>query len=232
VAYNQFSFWILIVAEAVFAFRMTKGIYTGKVSEGRRTYARFEEPVDYWWTVVYSGTGLLVLAWLLTRPEQQYRASVMPTVLLFMIALPCLFRLARGLQTASISIFGSTYHRRSAGGRYAATLLCYAAAVAIAVGGALIPWELRTEERFGAVVKPVVQAVRLQLAAHQSLPFRKVRVDTQSRLVCGEVIVEGRAHRFHGRAVGDAGQILLEGQHPDFEALHARACSTNGYVPR
>lgn len=216
------------------SWQVAKGLRTGRLKSGAVIYERGEQPAEFWSNLAFSAIVIAILLWLLAETVLDASDPRAASFLPFALAAFAAFEVIRGIQTGSTGFGRSRFSRGAAPRQYWGLLFAYAAmAVAVAALG-LWPLSRDAAEQttYQKVVSPVVKAVRDELRTQPSLVFRNIRVDGQSRRVCGEVVANGRPRRFFGNAVRGAGAVRLEDESPAFEPAYRRVCGAPGYVPQ
>lgn len=223
---------VLLAMTVVLGLQIARGLHTGRVGRGGLRYERAGQPVEFWFNLAYAAIGMVLAGWLITAVVQGGEPpQAIPVFLLFAFGLPVAFSLVRGLQTGSAGFGRTKFARKRAPLQYWAVLLAYAFVIAF-LFWVVSAWNLREKPRFSKVIEPVVETVRFELRPETSLPFRNVRVDRRSGLVCGDVALDAGPRRFFGRTVGGAGQVRLENSGAGFDRAYARACGASGDVPQ
>jgi hypothetical protein len=198
-------------------------------SRGHR-YGRRDQPVDYWFNLLFSVAGLAMLAWLLldSRDLQESRAWKVGPAVFF--GIPAVFWLVRALQSGSFGPGG--INRAGEPRRYWLLVLGLLATVAFA-GWNLARSRVAEPADFYDQVGPVLASVRAQSPSPGTGEFYNVRVDSKTRFICGSVRrPDGKMLRFFGAGSRDRPEAIVENDGaPGFAASYARLCGSEPILP-
>jgi hypothetical protein len=198
-------------------------------SRGHR-YGRRDQPVDYWFNLLFSVGGLAMVAWLVLDSEDLQTSRAWQFAPAFFVGIPAAFWLLRALLTGSFGKSGIS--RQGEPRRFWLLVLGLLAVLAFAV------WTLtrsRVPERatFYDQVGPVLASVRAQLPNRGPGEFYNVRVDSTTRFICGSVRrPDGKMLRFFGAGGGDRPEAVVERDgERGFAASYARLCGGEPVLP-
>lgn len=216
---------------AIFLIRpIAEALVRGEWRSREHRYGRRDQPVDYWYNLLFSTAGLAMFAWLVldSRPLQESRAQ--QVALAFFFGIPAAFWLVRALRTGSFGPGG--IHRAEKPGQF--WLLNLGLLAVLALAGWILTWPKAPERAtFYDRVGPVLGSVRAQLPNGGPGEFYNVRVDSTTRFICGAVRGrDGKMLRFFGTGGRDRSDATVESAgSPGFAASYARLCGGEPILP-
>jgi hypothetical protein len=198
-------------------------------SRGHR-YGRRDQPVDYWFNLLFSVAGLAMLAWLVLDSEDIRTSRAWQVAPALFVGIPAAFWLLRALLTGSFGQSG--INRQGEPRRFWLLVLGLLAVLAFAVW-ALTRSRAPEHATFYDRVGPVLASVRAQLPNRGPGEFYNVRVDSTTRFICGSVRrPDGKMLRFFGAGGRDRPEAVVERDgEPGFAASYARLCGGEPVLP-
>jgi hypothetical protein len=219
---------IQLIFGALFLFvlwQIVRAALRGAWHAGEAVYDRREQPVEYWFNLLFSIAMLPLVGWLVLVGDDYKSSLAWRLVFPVAFGIPATFWLIRALQTGTIGPAGMTADRVDEPRRFWLRILGLVALIAL--GGAIAIWHEEPRPRtFYDEVGPVLAAVRAQLPGPAAAEFYDVRVDSATRLICGQVKrPDGKMLRFFGTGDDRGAEATLESDAlPDFGDSYARLC--------
>jgi hypothetical protein len=216
----------------IFAWHLARALIRGAWQAGAVTYDRRDQPIEYWFYLLFYVAMLLLSGWLSLVGEDSDTSLAGHIGIPLLIGVATAFWLVRALQTGSAGPTGMIVDRREQPWRFWLLILCHIAIIGLACG--IFSWRPQPRPRtFYDEVGPVLAAVRAQLPGPAAAEFYNVRVDSASRLICGEVKrPNGKMLRFFGTGGDQRAEATLESDAlPNFTASYARLCGGRPILP-
>jgi hypothetical protein len=198
-------------------------------SRGHR-YGRRDQPVDYWFNLLFSIAGLAMVAWLVLDSQDLQGSRAWQVAPAFFLGIPAAFWLVRALRTGSFGPGG--VHRAEKPGQF--WLLSLGLLAVLAFAGWILTWPKAPERAtFYDQVGPVLASVRAQLPDRGPGEFYNVRVDSKTRFICGAVRrPDGKMLRFFGNGSRVQSDATVESDGlPTFAASYSRLCGGEPILP-
>lgn len=211
----------------VIAWQLARALIRREVRRGGRIYGRTDRPVDHRSAVAFSAICVAMLVWAIATWDEQRSSRAWQLLLVVFFGLPAGFSLLSSLKRGVVRISGLEVDRRHEPRQYWAWILGHVALIAIFIWSAIMWQAARPRDRYDDV-EPVVAAVRRAPPEGMSGEVAAVRVDSRSRLVCGEVRqTDGKALRFFAADLKTGAQVTLEKESlPKFSGSYARVCGS------
>ena len=197
-------------------------------SRGNR-YGRRDQPVDYWFNLLFSIAGLAMLAWLVLDSRRFQESRAWQVSFALFIGISAAFWLVRGLRTGSFGPDGT--RRAEKPGQF--WLLSLGLIAILALAGWILAWpKAPGRSAFYDQVGPVLASVRAQLPNRGPGEFYNVRVDSKTRFICGAVRrPDGKMLRFFGNGQGQSAATVESDGSPGFAASYTRRCGGEPILP-
>lgn len=194
----------------------------------RVSHTRDDQPVEYWFTVLFEAVLLPFLLWFAYNLSREEGSA---SALLLLFAVSMLLWLLRMI-IIGVTGLGTTTIERS--NRPFAFWSIFILQSVIAGGLVWLAFGYPLVKRPSGADKiyAVTAAVRKQMPNGRNAAFRNVRADAGSGFVCGELTLKDNQQRFFGVVVAQGVRATLDDQkHPGFDTSHARFCGGKWVLP-